>query len=205
MIDADIEGAKKAVTQAASLDESSMEFFECLQNAASCAARALLVTQGLEANNEREVFNFFEEKFINQGLADKKFLDLFALTPRRIRDEGKDHYLALAQELSDTVQNLYDSLDNSLRFQAKPTAPQDVPGKDKTRKFLDLRGTECPFNYVKTKLYMEGMEKGEIIEVLLDAGAPVENVPKSLDNDGQKVMEIIKQEDHYKVVVEKIV
>ena len=52
---------------------------------------------------------------------------------------------------------------------------------------------------------MEEMETGEIIEVLLDPGGPIENVPKSLGNDGQNVKEIIEQGDHFKIVVEKVV
>jgi sulfite reductase (ferredoxin) len=204
MIETDIANAKKAIAEAESFDETCIDLFECLYNGAASAARALLVTQGVEAKNEREVFNFFEEKFIDKGLADKKFLNLFALTPKNIREQGKSHYVALAQELNETVQNLYDNMDNSLRFQKKSDdTPQEAPSE--SRKFLDLRGTECPFNYVKTKLFMEEMEMGEIIEVLLDAGAPIENVPKSLDNDGQNVKEIIEEGDHFKIVVEKVV
>lgn len=204
MIDTDIANAKKAIAEAESFDETCIDLFECLYNGAASAARALLVTRGVEAKNEREVFNFFEEKFIDKGLADKKFLDLFALTPKSIRDRGKNHFLTLLSELYDTVQSLYDNMDNSLKFQEK-TGDTDQETLNQDRKFLDLRGTECPFNYVKTKLFMEEMEMGEIIEVLLDAGAPIENVPKSLDNDGQDVKEIIEQGDHFKIVVEKVV
>jgi TusA-related sulfurtransferase len=52
---------------------------------------------------------------------------------------------------------------------------------------LDLRGTRCPLNYVKTRLQLERMEMGEALEVWLDLGEPAEQVPRSLRMDGQEV------------------
>ncbi|MFM8007316.1 MAG: sulfurtransferase TusA family protein, partial [Dolichospermum sp.] len=42
---------------------------------------------------------------------------------------------------------------------------------------LDLRGTPCPINFVRTKLYLEKMPPGGLLEVWLDAGEPIEQVP----------------------------
>jgi TusA-related sulfurtransferase len=55
---------------------------------------------------------------------------------------------------------------------------------------LDLRGTPCPLNYVKTRLRLEGMAVGQEIEVWLDAGEPQRQVPRSLRLDGQAVTEL---------------
>jgi TusA-related sulfurtransferase len=52
---------------------------------------------------------------------------------------------------------------------------------------LDLRGTRCPLNYVKTRLRLERMEVGQRLEVWLDHGEPEEQVPRSLRMDGQEV------------------
>jgi TusA-related sulfurtransferase len=49
---------------------------------------------------------------------------------------------------------------------------------------LDLRGTPCPINFVKTKLKLEKMDPGQLLEVWLDAGEPVEQVPDSLRMEG---------------------
>ena len=67
-----------------------------------------------------------------------------------------------------------------------PTAAQNEPVQDVT--VLDLRGVMCPLNYVKTKLKLEMMDDGERLEVWLDAGDPIKNVPMSLRNDGHKVL-----------------
>lgn len=49
---------------------------------------------------------------------------------------------------------------------------------------LDLRGTPCPINFVRTKLQLEKMPPGALLEVWLDAGEPVEQVPDSLRMEG---------------------
>jgi tRNA 2-thiouridine synthesizing protein A len=67
---------------------------------------------------------------------------------------------------------------------------------------IDLRGVSCPLNYVKAKLKLEEMEVGQILEVLLDDGEPILSVPRSIKEDGHKILEI-KQEDYFKVLVKK--
>lgn len=53
---------------------------------------------------------------------------------------------------------------------------------------LDLRGTPCPLNFVKTKLVLEQMAPGELLEVVVDAGEPSENVPRSAQEEGHLVL-----------------
>ena len=71
----------------------------------------------------------------------------------------------------------------------------------------DLRGVACPLNYVKTKLKLEMMDAGERLEVWLDAGEPIKNVPMSLKNDGHVVhlQEALEPDAaHYRILVEKV-
>lgn len=56
---------------------------------------------------------------------------------------------------------------------------------------LDLRGTPCPMNFVRTKLRLDKMNPGELLEVWLDPGEPIEQVPDSLRMDGH-IMELIE-------------
>jgi sulfite reductase (ferredoxin) len=65
----------------------------------------------------------------------------------------------------------------------------------------------CPMNYVKTKLKLEMMEAGERLEVWLDAGDPIRNVPMSLRNDGHKILlesPLDAESKHFKLLVEKV-
>jgi len=60
-------------------------------------------------------------------------------------------------------------------------------------KRLDIRGKVCPLTYVYTKLNLESMSTGEILEVTLDFPAAVKSIPKSAME--QKLGEIIKVEE----------
>jgi len=60
--------------------------------------------------------------------------------------------------------------------------PQSLPDAE-----LDLRGTPCPINFVRTKLRLEQMEPGALLEVWLDPGEPIEQVPDSLKMEGYPI------------------
>lgn len=68
---------------------------------------------------------------------------------------------------------------------------------------LDLRGVMCPINFVKTKLKLEMMEPGEVLEVLLDSGDPIQNVPKSIKEEGHKIVEVKKEGDFFRIKVQR--
>lgn len=75
----------------------------------------------------------------------------------------------------------------------------------KADEFLELKGVPCPLNYVKTKLKLEEMEIGKVLEVILDDGEPIRNVPLSLKQDGQEILLQEKiDEKHWRVVVRKV-
>jgi TusA-related sulfurtransferase len=70
---------------------------------------------------------------------------------------------------------------------------------------VDLRGVSCPTNFVKAKLALEEIEAGEFVQILLDDGEPVKNVPRSLKAEGHKLTSL-KQSDegYYTLELEKV-
>lgn len=66
---------------------------------------------------------------------------------------------------------------------------------------LDLRGTPCPINFVRTKLRLEQMAPGELLEVWLDPGEPVEQVPDSLAMEGYTIEAVIDQSNFFALQV----
>jgi len=60
----------------------------------------------------------------------------------------------------------------------------------KVDKTIDLKGQVCPYTFVRSKLAIEKMQLGEVLEVILDHKPAVENVPRSMENEGQKVLKI---------------
>ncbi|MBI5492227.1 MAG: sulfurtransferase TusA family protein [Deltaproteobacteria bacterium] len=67
----------------------------------------------------------------------------------------------------------------------------------KSDALLDLRGVMCPINFVKTKLKLETMEEGEVLELVIDDGEPIQNVPKSIKEEGHKIVEVKKEKEGF--------
>ena len=65
---------------------------------------------------------------------------------------------------------------------------------------LDIRGKICPMTFIYTKLTLEEMAKGEILEVLVDYIPAVENVPYSCKRQDLAEIVEIKEIDPYKKV-----
>jgi TusA-related sulfurtransferase len=69
---------------------------------------------------------------------------------------------------------------------------------------LDITKDHCPMTFVKTKLRLEKLEAGDILEVILNEGEPLENVPRSSTEQGYKVIRVehLSGKQH-KVVIQK--
>ncbi len=68
----------------------------------------------------------------------------------------------------------------------------------------DFRGIKCPVNFAKTKLVLAGMKKDDILELLIDDGSAIKNLPGSVEKEGHKVLS--KKEEKsggWKIVVQK--
>lgn len=75
--------------------------------------------------------------------------------------------------------------------------------KEKADEKLDLTGVICPINFVKTKLKLEDMETGQILELILDDGEPMRNVPRSIKEEGHKIVKVENLGKTYRLLVEK--
>jgi tRNA 2-thiouridine synthesizing protein A len=70
---------------------------------------------------------------------------------------------------------------------------------------LDIRGEVCPFTFVKSKLVLEQMELGQVLRVVLDYPPSVENVPKSMREEGQEVLAINKLDNNtWEILIRKV-
>ena len=53
---------------------------------------------------------------------------------------------------------------------------------------LDLRGVPCPQNSARAILRLDGMDGGLILEIIIDDGEPIENIPPSLEEEGYEIL-----------------
>ena len=63
-------------------------------------------------------------------------------------------------------------------------------GKERIDGSLNLKGVLCPINFVKTKLKLEEMGNGQMLEIILDDGESMKNVPRSLKEEGHKIIKV---------------
>lgn len=71
---------------------------------------------------------------------------------------------------------------------------------------LDVRPYACPLTYVKTRIALDRLAEGELLEVWLAAGEPLESVPRSAAEDGHRVVAVEPLEDGagaFRVLLEK--
>lgn len=70
--------------------------------------------------------------------------------------------------------------------------------------FIDITQVVCPITFVKVKVAMEELEPGEILEIKMNSGEPIQNVPRSLKEENHKVLQVVNNEDEtYTVYIEK--
>ena len=179
-----------------------------LYQSALSAMRSLLILRGVDSQKDREIMEAFRKYFIKEGWVDAASADLIdQLLDFKLGDRSSIADCAGAVEsLIKRVDALYRSLDSSLNFTIEPAATASA-AEEKTPEahLADLRGVACPMNYVKAKLQLEKISIGEILEIILDDGEPVRNVPASFSNDGQEVIDIHPYDsEHFKVRVKRV-
>ena len=191
------------------IDESKRAIKEGrLYDAVVAAARALLVTRGLEPKKEREIFGAFSEYLITPGWVARKtqyLLDAamdFKLGDRDGLQDLRDQVEALVKR----VEELFLSLDSNLNFRVDPIEEldsDDRPGSYAATTELDLRGVACPMNFVRAKVQIEQLAVGEVLDILLDDGEPVRNVPASFAEQGQELLSVTNEGNYHRVRVRK--
>lgn len=201
MIEADLSDAKICLEKARSGGYPVRE----IRQALFFSARALLVVKGSDPNDEQKAFADFTEKFIKEDIAPSKFSglkDIYESLGERSDMKAREEKFLYAEEFFRTIDGLYKSMDAALNF---PKSGQKAAGEgpESANYLLDLKGTPCPINYVKAKLFLEDLKAGDIVDILLDEGAPLNNVPRSLEADGQQIVKTEMRDGFYKVTVKK--
>ena len=187
--------------------------------AAALAARALLVTRGEQAASDQEAFALFEKHLLQTGLADARFQPLLAAGKQAAAAANPAAAFGIpASEVTafvESVGQLFKSMDASLQFPRRaqpnqpacpappPTSPASgasVGASADLRK--DFRGVTCPLNYVKTKMALGQLKRGQTLSVLLD-GNGARNVPDSAAKDGHEIVSITPEGADTRVVIRK--
>lgn len=171
------------------------------------ASRMLLVTRGADPRTNDEVYANFESLFIDAGIVSAGFK---AVVEKARHGETLVAVREQVDALAAKVNELYANMDDSLQFktvpsstpqQAEPVKTDGANGDADVKK--DFRGVACPMNFVKTKIQLSTMQSGQLLEILLDDGQPINNVPGSVRQEGHKVLSTEKVDNYWKVLIQK--
>ncbi len=70
---------------------------------------------------------------------------------------------------------------------------------------VDITGKVCPLTFVKTKVALEELDDGEVIAIRMNDGEPVQNVPRSVKEEGHQILKLVDNEDGtYNLIVRKV-
>jgi tRNA 2-thiouridine synthesizing protein A len=69
---------------------------------------------------------------------------------------------------------------------------------------VDITDVVCPVTFVKAKVALEELDDGQVLSVHMNDGEPVQNVPRSIKEEGHKILKLIDNEDGtYDLLVRK--
>lgn len=189
-------------------------------NAMIRAADGLLTTAGLQYIDDATTVNEFRTRFFEPGNFFPGYgAHLFKATEEDI--STFDHELAHRRVEEATLfveesHNVYGRMrikqeeeeesrrkSRRSRTARKPRVVKETKPVEEIVDSLDLKGVACPFNYVQAKVRLETMQLGQLLEITIDDGEPIENVPKSLTNDGHAILDTKKLGKHYRLTVRK--
>jgi len=70
---------------------------------------------------------------------------------------------------------------------------------------IDITDVVCPITFVKAKVALEELDDGQILSVRLNDGEPVQNVPRSIKEEGHKILKLVDNSDGtYNLIVKKV-
>ena len=70
---------------------------------------------------------------------------------------------------------------------------------------VDITDKVCPLTFVKAKVALEELDDGEVIAIRMNDGEPVQNVPRSVKEEGHQILKLVDNEDGtYNLIVRKV-
>ncbi|MBR1810918.1 MAG: sulfurtransferase TusA family protein [Clostridia bacterium] len=70
---------------------------------------------------------------------------------------------------------------------------------------VDITDVVCPVTFVKAKVALEELDDGDILSIRMNDGEPVQNVPRSIKEEGHQILKLIHNADGtYNLIVRKV-
>jgi len=196
-------------------DDSAERSFEAMIRAAD----GLLTTEGMQYIDDETTVREFRDRFYDTQIFFSAYAEhLFKAVDEKdtALDEEVTHrrveeatlFIEQAHNVYGRMQIRQEEEDQARGRRKREASPARIPAEkvaavESIVDSMDLKGVACPFNYVQAKVRLEQMQLGELLEITIDDGEPIENVPLSLKNDGHEIIDTKKIGQHYRLTIRK--
>jgi TusA-related sulfurtransferase len=70
---------------------------------------------------------------------------------------------------------------------------------------VDITDKVCPLTFVKAKVTLDELDDGEVLAIRMNDGEPVQNVPRSIKEEGHQILKLLDNNDGtYTLYVRKV-
>ena len=70
---------------------------------------------------------------------------------------------------------------------------------------VDITDVVCPVTFVKAKVALDELDDGDVLSIRMNDGEPVQNVPRSIKEEGHKILKLLDNGDGtYDLIVRKV-
>ena len=80
-----------------------------------------------------------------------------------------------------------------------------IRARNEVENTVDITDKVCPLTFVKAKVAIDELDDGEVIAIRMNDGEPVQNVPRSIKEEGHQILKLVNNEDGtYNLIVKKV-
>ncbi|MBQ8682108.1 MAG: sulfurtransferase TusA family protein [Selenomonadales bacterium] len=70
---------------------------------------------------------------------------------------------------------------------------------------VDITDVKCPVTFVKAKVALDELDEGDVLKIHMNGGEPAKNVPRSLKEEGHKILDLTENDDGtFDLIVKKV-
>jgi sulfite reductase (ferredoxin) len=165
-----------------------------IKKAIDLIVSGLLIPFGVKAEG-KEAIEKFIENIIGRKLIKEDYVEMLTNI-----ENVKDIKL-----LYNTVKDFYEDAKYAyLQLRRKTEEKRKKEEKEEKRKeVLNLKGVECPFNYVQAKMKIKEMPVGGVLVITIDKQENAVSVANSLKDDGHEIVDFYEEDGEYVIIVRK--
>lgn len=75
-------------------------------------------------------------------------------------------------------------------------------GPERAAVTLDLRGVPCPLSWARAKVRLAQLERGQLLELVLDDPIGARDIPRAAEAEGHLVVDVRAEQGLWRITIE---